>query len=83
MTTRDVIPIHNGWTIVSSNENEASYRFVTKTLALRHKAALERLEAAREHDAAYMRHCRLEAARRYLCEREARRPPMVQLDLFA
>jgi hypothetical protein len=73
MTTREIVKIKNGWTVVSSAEDEASYRYANKALALRQIQIWERSEAQAIVHRAEHRAVRIGAIRRYCALRAERK----------
>jgi hypothetical protein len=82
MTTREIVKIKNGWTVVSSAENEGAYRYATRAKAEAHVRELERQERQTNETRAQSRVWRIEAAGRYLAARAARPKAEIQLNLF-
>ena len=72
MTTREIIKIKNGWTVISSAENEASYRYPSKAKAQQQVDAWEKAEAEAILYRAELRAARVESAKAYCESRKLR-----------
>ncbi len=72
MATREIVKIKNGWTIISSAENEASYRYPSKIKAQQQIDAWEKAEAEAILCRAEFRATRVEAAKAYCESRKSR-----------
>jgi hypothetical protein len=83
MVTREIVKIHNGWTIVSSHPDEACYRHATRKSAQRQLDAWALAEEEAKAWDAQCRAHRLAAVLSYLEIRSERKAQDARQMVFA